>query len=151
MDDRNNPWLTEYWRHQYIDCPMRSEGVSCDADIQTRTRNFRLGNNVQETLVAIETFAHALKDAHADLCGRTSGMCAALREMTSEHWTKYLASVSFSSQDGVRVSRQKSGRFTQMSFDVLNVQLDGTSYRPVEVRTWSDRTKKLICDLVRVF
>ena len=133
IDHTVNPWLANYWNQEYIKCPHRAEGVSCSAHIEIRRRNFRLGNNVQETLVAVETYTHALKDAHADLCGNTSGMCLSLANMNRSQQNSFLQSVSFQSQDGVHVSRQEDGLLTKRKFDLMNIQLDGTSYRPVKV------------------
>ena len=134
VDYTLNPWSANNWRQEYIECPSQREGLSCpDADIQSRRRDFRLGNNVQETLVAVETYAHALKDADADLCGNTSGMCSSLMNMNRTQLDFYLRSVSFQSQDGVYVSPQEDGLLTRRTFDVMDIQLDGITYRPVKV------------------
>ena len=134
VDYTLNPWSANNWRQEYIQCPRIKEGLSCpDADIQSRRRDFRLGNNVQETLVAVEAYAHALKAAHTDLCGNTSGMCTALVNMNRTQLDSYLRSVTFQSQDGMDVSPQENGVLTRRTFDVMNIQLDGVTYRPVKV------------------
>ena len=135
VDYTLNPWSANNWRQKYIQCPSRREGLACpDADIQSRRRDFRLGNNVQETLVAVEMYTHALKDAHADLCGNTSGMCTSLLNMNRTQLDSYLKSVSFRSQNGVNVSPTEDGMLTRRTFDVMNIQLDGVTYRPVKVQ-----------------
>ncbi len=89
---------------------------------------------MQEVLVAMETFAHALKDAHADFCGDTPGLCKKLKEKLDKNkMAEYMASASFVSQDGVAVSRHAGSRATR-SYDVMNIQLDGTGYTAVKVR-----------------
>ena len=135
VDYTLNPWSANNWRQEYIQCPSRREGLACpDADIQSRHRDFRFGNNVQETLVAVEAYAHALKDAHAELCGNSSGMCTSLVNMNKTQLDSYLKSVSFRSQDGVYVSPQESGMLTRRTFDVIDIQLDRVAYRPVKVQ-----------------
>ena len=138
VDYTLNPWSGNNWRQEYIQCPKRKQaGLACpDADIESRRRDFRLANNVQETLVAVETFAHAWKDAHADLCGRgdaAPGMCSALTNMNRSQLDSYLRSVTFLSTDGVYVSPQENGVLTRRTYDVMNIQQDGVTYRPVKV------------------
>ena len=137
IDHKINPWFANYWNQEYIECPHWEKRVSCSADIETRRRNFRLANNVQDTLVAVETYAHALKHAHTELCGNISGMCSSLSTINRSQLDSFLQPISFLSEDGVQISRQEDGSLTQRSYDVMNIQRDGTSYTSVKVKQFT--------------
>ena len=103
-----NPWYMEQYMESFK-CRLAGYTSQYSTPCENKTETTRRNEFVQNQFVlpavhAVYTYARALKEAHMDLCNGTSGMCNALKQLsTSGFYQRYLRNIDFTYGKAERV------------------------------------------------
>ncbi|BFZ18685.1 hypothetical protein BsWGS_21724 [Bradybaena similaris] len=101
-----NPWFTGWYENKYsckfspapgqVNCNSLYQGLS-DTDKELKKRaDYQQSHNVEAAIMAVYTYARALRTAQMALCPGVSGACAALQAMSRETFmNNYVKKVNF--------------------------------------------------------
>lgn len=112
LDERSppidDPWFAEWYMTEYqCNLPTKNMGYPRPCSIideTTKRSRFVQGRLVEPAVLAVYTYARALRNAHAVLCQGGSGMCPNLRSLTTEQfYENYLKKVDFTFMTPERV------------------------------------------------
>eukprot|EP00106_Octopus_bimaculoides_P013986 XP_014781428.1 PREDICTED: uncharacterized protein LOC106877137 [Octopus bimaculoides] len=150
----NNPWYSEWYMTTHL-CKI-SNSVSSkfssypDCVVQSyskRKSDFEQYFYVEPTVIALFTFAKALKSAQANLCFSSSGLCDNLLKLSAEQFhQQYLKATdfSFNSLDGIssfvgkRISFDSHGNIENPEFLLWNYRDENGIKKFVEVKDTAD-------------
>lgn len=136
MDNRDNPWLVEYWENNF-NCSLNPNNMSydaCDASLSLNPEEVIKGNGVTYVVDAIYSFAKALHDMISSYC--TDGnLCP---EITQKRFSSmaingtvlrsHLYNVSIRSPSSNTVMFDMEGNDQNGFYEIVNLGTNGTFF-----------------------
>ncbi|XP_061715868.1 metabotropic glutamate receptor 2-like [Cydia pomonella] len=155
-DNRRNPWFVEFWEDhfqcRYPGSPRTPYNVKytkpCSGLERLTEDNTEFEGQLQFVSDAVMAFAYAIRDMHAEVCGKP-GLCEAMRPASGSELLRFLRKVEFIGLSGDEFRFDGNGdgpaRYNILHFK----QVSRGNYRWLKVGEYLDGELKLDLDEIQ--
>lgn len=136
-----NPWFKEYWQVHFkcsLNSTLKKYPLECNDSMQLTPSNSNIDMRVASAIDAVNAFAHALNNMHADLCPGSEGLCDSMDNISGPSLLQYIRNVSFLGSTGFKVHFDHHGDVEGI-YDIMHFKKNTNVYKNIVVGQWAEK------------